>query len=495
MTVCHHVVLPLFSLFLTAAYAQQRRNVTVDDTSSLISYTPDASWLLIVGDMSAGGSHRLAMSSSAFATITYTFASFYFISPKWPYRVTTRLTIDGQRTMLLDLQDNSMPIDVNDGMVRSSVVGYYEGTTNIEHTIRVSVPPGDPYAVVDMFIFEVIDPASSSSLSTSSSSTQDPTTTVNSTTVTPPPTNSAGTGGGNHSSSGTMRPLTIALGVVGPIYALLLLFLAWWFCLRRKKHQTDNPTSKPIVDPNIPGYLPSDPSSSSWYGGASETGGRYTSVPMSDSGGYTGTSGTISAYGPFIPYIPPTPPVPMSERTGSGPSSAYQAGVLAGREGDDGYDPYDPEHQALSTVACTTGATINDPNVSYREGLASLAAATVAPLQVRNKSGTSRPQTGQSSLEAPDEELPGYSPGEYKFLQASGDYKGDSFKRTPSRSQPSLRQYAPGGPSSLEHASSQPDQNGSANRQGALGSTTSGRQAGDTWAAGKPQPLEFVPVL
>ncbi|KAJ3501497.1 hypothetical protein NLJ89_g9311 [Agrocybe chaxingu] len=474
MPACHHVLFPLFSLFLTAAYAQQRRNVTIDDTSSLISYTPDASWLLIVGDMSAGGSHRLAMSSSAFATITYTFASFYFMSPKWPYRVSTQLTLDGQQTRILILQDNSVPIDVNDGMVRSSVVGYYEGTTNIEHTIRVSVPPGDPYAVVDMFIFEVIDPASSTSLSTSSSSTQDATATAmaTSTTVTPPPSNSAGTGGGNSSSSGTTRPLTIALGVVGPICALLLLFFVWWFCLRRKKHQTDYPTSKPVVDPNISDYLPSDPSSASWYGETSEIGGRYASVPMSESGGYGG-GGAIPSYGQFAPYIPPTHPAPISERMASRPPSAYQLEVSVGHEGDNEYNPYNPEHQALWTAASTTGATVNDRNVSYREGLASLAAATAAPLQVRNKSGPSRPQTGQSTLEAPDEELPGYSPGEYKFLEASGNYKGDSFKRTPSRSQPNLCRYAPGGPSSLEHAPSTGllGQSARGNRQGAFGST------------------------
>ncbi|KAJ3501496.1 hypothetical protein NLJ89_g9309 [Agrocybe chaxingu] len=382
MTACH-VLLPLFSFFLTTAYAQQRRNVTVDDTSPLITYTPDASWTVITGDLDAGGSHRLTLDNSASATITYTFASFYFMSVKWPYRVTTLLTIDDQQTMIVDLQDHTVPdVGSGGGTVRSSVVAQHQGTMNMEHTIRVSIPPGDLYAVVDTFIFEIIDPdpTSSNSLSPSSSSTQDPTPT--STTGIPPPSTSDGARVGSESSSST-RTLAIALGVAGPIVALLLLFLVWWFCFRRKKHPADYPISKPVLDLSSPSYLSSDPTSPSWYGGSPETAGPYASVPVSESGGHSGTSRTISPYGPFVPYVPPTPSAPTSGGATSRPSDAYQSGGSVGLRGSDGYDPYDPEHQALSREASTTGATAYTSNASsYREGLSTLAAASVAPLRL-----------------------------------------------------------------------------------------------------------------
>ncbi|CAA7269796.1 unnamed protein product [Cyclocybe aegerita] len=489
MIVCY-LLLPLFSLFLTTAYAQQRRNITVDDTSPLITYTPDASWTVITGDLDAGGSHRLTLSSSAFATVNYTFASFYFMSVKWPYRVITQLTIDDQQTMIVDLQDHTVPdVGSGGGTVQSSVVAQYQGTTNMEHTIRVSIPPGDLYAVVDMFIFEITDPDPTSSTSVSPSSSSTPDSTSTSATDIPPPSNSAGASGGSE-SLGSRRTLAIALGVAGPIVALFLLFLLWWFCFRRKKHAADYPISKPVLDLNSPSDLPSDP----------------TSPSCAESGGYSGTSGTVSAYGPFVPYIPPTPSAPTSERAALRPSNAYQSGESSGPRSNDGYDPYDPEHQALSRTS-TAGATAYTSNASsYSEGLATLSAATVGPLRVRNKSGPSRPQTAQSSLQAPIEEPPGYSPGEYHFSLSTlmRDSKGDSSEPSTSRSQPSFRAY-PADSASLALASSagQLGQGGRLNRPGPSGprAATAGRRplpassrSEDAWGVGEPQSLKFAPI-
>jgi len=109
---------------------------------------------------------------NAYATITYTcktkhfyanagmvertlipkiiVVSVHILSTKWPYRVATSVTLDSGTPMTIDLQDHSAP-DTGGGpsTMPYSIVRSIIGRESGSHTIRFSVPSGDPYAVLD----------------------------------------------------------------------------------------------------------------------------------------------------------------------------------------------------------------------------------------------------------------------------------------------------------------------------------------------------------
>jgi len=75
------------------------------------------------------------------------------MSPMWPYRVTTAVSLDGGPAIVVNLVDSTRP-DVGTGpeTANSSIVWSAVGLENREHTLVVSVPVGDPYAIVDAFL-------------------------------------------------------------------------------------------------------------------------------------------------------------------------------------------------------------------------------------------------------------------------------------------------------------------------------------------------------
>ncbi len=76
--------------------------------------------------------------------------SYWIMSTRWPYHVATQHTVDNTERILIDLQDHSVPNRVSGGGSKASaIVARYVGSTSKMHTIRVSVPPREKYAVLD----------------------------------------------------------------------------------------------------------------------------------------------------------------------------------------------------------------------------------------------------------------------------------------------------------------------------------------------------------
>jgi hypothetical protein len=74
----------------------------------------------------------------------------YFLSPLWPYAVSTALTLDSRPTVIVDLTDLNSS-DTAGGMetVKSSVVWSTDNLPNTMHTLRISVGIGQQNAIVD----------------------------------------------------------------------------------------------------------------------------------------------------------------------------------------------------------------------------------------------------------------------------------------------------------------------------------------------------------
>jgi hypothetical protein len=74
----------------------------------------------------------------------------YFFSPLWPYRVNVVIQLDSRPSQLVPLVDTSRPdAGLGPATVASNIVWSSTGLDNIQHTIVVSVAPGEPYAIVD----------------------------------------------------------------------------------------------------------------------------------------------------------------------------------------------------------------------------------------------------------------------------------------------------------------------------------------------------------
>ncbi len=74
----------------------------------------------------------------------------YFLSPLWPYAVSTALTLDSRPTVTVDLTDYASPA-TGGGLETAgySVVWSAENLPNATHTLRISVGRGQQFAIVD----------------------------------------------------------------------------------------------------------------------------------------------------------------------------------------------------------------------------------------------------------------------------------------------------------------------------------------------------------
>lgn len=74
----------------------------------------------------------------------------YFLSPRWPYAVTTAVSLDSGPSFLIDLVDHSRP-NAGEGpeTVQSQVVWNATGLSNTQHTLVISVGQGQSYGIVD----------------------------------------------------------------------------------------------------------------------------------------------------------------------------------------------------------------------------------------------------------------------------------------------------------------------------------------------------------
>lgn len=80
----------------------------------------------------------------------FTGVAVYFMSPLWPYAVSTSLSLDSRPTVIVDLTDHNSP-DSGGGIetVASEVVWSAENLQNTTHTLRISVGRGQQFAIVD----------------------------------------------------------------------------------------------------------------------------------------------------------------------------------------------------------------------------------------------------------------------------------------------------------------------------------------------------------
>ena len=74
----------------------------------------------------------------------------YLLSPLWPYKVNTAISLDSSAPSLVDLEDYSRP-DTSQGSetVSSSVVWSATRLDNTLHIVQISVGAGQPYGILD----------------------------------------------------------------------------------------------------------------------------------------------------------------------------------------------------------------------------------------------------------------------------------------------------------------------------------------------------------
>jgi hypothetical protein len=241
------MVLHLLTLLLILPVVSSLHNITIDDSSSAIVYSPPASWTKSApSTLDSGGTHTLTEDPAAIATFTFTGVAIYYMAPLWPYLVNTAVSLDSGSTVLLDLTDHSQQANGGPETVASHVIWGVTGLSNIQHSLVMSVGSGQPYGIVDALIVTVLDQSETTSITTVTSILPSPVTTI----VYSNATTSAGTAGANGNLnkrvSSHVRP--IALGTVLGVFGLAIIALALWFCARPRKR----PTSEAWTVPSYP---------------------------------------------------------------------------------------------------------------------------------------------------------------------------------------------------------------------------------------------------
>ncbi|KAF9445835.1 hypothetical protein P691DRAFT_777289 [Macrolepiota fuliginosa MF-IS2] len=264
----HHVLFLLVVHYIVGAVAQT--NTTVDDSDTIkIQYT--GSWNIQVPsspNLDVGGNHHLADADTdgQQANFTFTGIAVYFMSPLWPYFVSTQLQLDSGSLIHLNLTNPNGGTGGSEN-VQSAVVWGSGPLPNGVHTLLVSKIPGDSFAVVDAIIYTVQDPpaaiipqstaeatpssttssttsstasTTSSTVSTSSSAASTTSSTVStssSTTATTTPSTTQGpVASATSSASSSKRVVAIAVGaVLGSLALLFIIPAAAWFFRRKKR--------------------------------------------------------------------------------------------------------------------------------------------------------------------------------------------------------------------------------------------------------------------
>lgn len=237
---CH-----ILSFFLLLSSVRSDYNITVDDGSPSVVYRPPDSWnVSSQTNLNIGGYHKLTVDSAAIANFTFTGVAVYFMSPRWPYRVNTQISLDSGAPILLDLVDHSRP-DARQGSetVQSEVIWGASNLSNTRHSLVMSVGPGQPYAIVDALMYTVpgdgpgggpssASPAGSSDFGVSAS----------------PSVTS-----GNSEKKTSSHTLAVVVGIVAGVCGLILIALVLFICKRRKPEHSRRPIYAPgPVDRQIP---------------------------------------------------------------------------------------------------------------------------------------------------------------------------------------------------------------------------------------------------
>ncbi|KAF8967542.1 hypothetical protein BDZ97DRAFT_1755965 [Flammula alnicola] len=228
-----HLAIRLFILaWFHVVYAQ--RNVTFDDRDPSIVYAPAGAWVQSQNDtLDFGGGHMLTQNPNATATFKFTGVAIYFLSPKWPYEVNTAVSLDSGPLFLIDLVDHTSP-STGQGpeTVQSAVVWNATGLNDTQHTLVISVGPGQSFGIVDGLIYT--DPTLSPSTTTSSppspSTSSSPSPTLSEPVVAPVTSDT-----GSAASVRQIHILPIVLGSLFGVLGLIVIVLALLYFRRRKR--------------------------------------------------------------------------------------------------------------------------------------------------------------------------------------------------------------------------------------------------------------------
>ncbi|TFK63465.1 hypothetical protein BDN72DRAFT_320715 [Pluteus cervinus] len=204
-------------VFLPLVYSQQ--NITLDDNDPAIVYQPKDQWSQSApSPLDAGGSHMLTSSPGATALLQFTGVAVYFMSPLWPYHVTTAVQLDDEDAQLLVLTDTSRN-DTGGGpeTVQSAIVWSKTGLNNTSHRLSVYVGAGEPFAIVDTIIYTTLNSTPSGESSS--------------------PSAVGGASGGNSSSPNTVA---IVLGVIFAVLGLAIIIGLVWLCCWRKRRDDES---------------------------------------------------------------------------------------------------------------------------------------------------------------------------------------------------------------------------------------------------------------
>lgn len=155
------------------------KNVTLEDTDESISW--EGVWTRISpGFGNPEDGHNTYMSTrsrESYAEFKFTGVAVYFVSPRWPYPATTRLTLDPSSPdavpLVLNLEDTDTKT-TEEEFGRRLVLASATGLANVEHVVRVDVGEdvdGDEdseLAIFDGFIYTAVEegevPASSNEM-------------------------------------------------------------------------------------------------------------------------------------------------------------------------------------------------------------------------------------------------------------------------------------------------------------------------------------------
>ncbi|KAJ7333292.1 hypothetical protein DFH08DRAFT_880997 [Mycena albidolilacea] len=126
------------------------KNLTVDDTDTrTITYL--GAWESYNSGLDFGGSHRLSSDAAANATFEFVGTAVYYVSPRWPYMVTSRISIDGGAAVSVNLTDpNASPTPI--GGSESAMYSVVWSATNLANKSHKILVTYENYIVVDGFL-------------------------------------------------------------------------------------------------------------------------------------------------------------------------------------------------------------------------------------------------------------------------------------------------------------------------------------------------------